>query len=217
MCVIVVKNKGAKFPTKEEIQNCCLRNPDGFAMAWNEGGKLRVYKTMSERLFIKNYMAMVSRCNEADTALVLHARIATHGSKGVKNCHCWTGSGLAFAHNGVLSNVGSRKDMTDSETFFRDIFEPVYNACGWETASKVINAIIGNSKFAFVNKEGDVWMFGHYEKHDGCFYSNDSWRGYQYYSGRYFPQMSGGFKVEGVAQPRYYSLEDWFRRDDKVR
>ena len=185
-------------------------------MAWNEGGKLRVYKTMSERLFIKNYMAMVSRCSEADTSLVLHARIATHGSKGVKNCHCWTGSGLAFAHNGVLSNVGSRKDMTDSETFFRDIFEPVYNACGWETASKVINAIIGNSKFAFVNNKGDVWMFGHYEKHNGCFYSNDSWRGYQYYGGRHFPQMSGGFKVEGVAQPRYYSLEDWLRRDDKV-
>ena len=38
---------------------------------------------------------------------------------------------LAFAHNGILS-IKNRGDMTDSETFFRDIFSPVFEIGGWQ-------------------------------------------------------------------------------------
>lgn len=162
MCIVGVKAKGVQFPTEKEIRNCISSNPDGTAMAWNEGGKIHVFKSMSAEKFVAKYLKMVKRCKAEDTALVFHARIATHGSTGLKNCHCWEGGGLAFAHNGILS-VANRGDMTDSETFFRDIFLPIYNASGWKAAEKAIDACIGSSKFAFLDKNGRVWMYGHYQ------------------------------------------------------
>lgn len=203
MCVIAIKTKGVQFPSVEDIQNCCDRNPDGFAMAWNQNGKLNTYKTMSKVAFIKKYKEVVASCSAKQTAMVVHARIATHGSKGLKNCHCWTGSGLAFAHNGILT-LKNRGDMTDSETFFRDIFEPIFNAGGWKPATLAIKSVIGGSKFAFLDKDGNVHMFGFYEKHDGCFYSNSSWQGFvqRFYGGKSL------IKIGGDAQPRFRFRDD---------
>lgn len=178
MCVIVVKSKGVQFPDMTDIENCCDRNPDGFAMAWNEGGRLRTFKTMDKRLYLKRYGELAGKLDPAATGLVMHMRIATHGSVGVKNCHCWRGSGYAFAHNGVL-RIKNRDDMTDSETFLRDYFEPIYTRFGWDMARKVIDMAIesNGSKFAFVDKDGNMELFGRYVKHRECLYSNESWKG----------------------------------------
>lgn len=191
MCVICLKPVGMEFPTVETIKNCCERNSDGFAMAWNEDGKVKNYKSMSMNTYLKYYEKLIARLDYKTTGMVLHMRIATHGSKGVKNCHCWLGSGFAFAHNGILHNITPTKDRTDSETFFREIFQPVYEHCGWGVATKVIKGIIGTSRFAFIDKYGRISQFGQYEKYEGCFFSNDSYRKrVAFYGGRYLPSHS---------------------------
>lgn len=184
MCIVVISPKGQQFPSVENIQNCVDSNPDGFAMAWNEDGEVKNYKTMGFKAIMKFYKDFIKKHDPEKTALVFHARIATHGSKKIQNCHCWIKEGLAFAHNGILS-VKNRGDMTDSETFFEDIFLPIYTTCGWEAAKKAIQACIGTSKFAFIDGEGNVAGFGNYNQNDGNYYSNYSYVSYGQ-TGKYY-------------------------------
>ncbi len=178
MCILITKKKGVKFPSVDKIVNSARSNPDGFALAWNEGGKVMTYKTMSARCFVERYRKLAATLDTDTTAMVIHARIATHGVLGLKNCHCWksfvgTDNEMAFAHNGILS-IGNRDGMTDSETFLRDYFEPVFNAQGWEGADDVIREMIGGSKFAFIDGNGDIRQYGGFVDVDGCQFSNYS-------------------------------------------
>jgi len=182
MCVIVLKFKGADFPSTDVVKACMKENPHGFAAAWNQDGRLVTYRTMDEAEMLAKYDE-IRRLDPAATGLVFHARIATHGSKTLANCHCWTNDegDLAFAHNGVLSNIGNRDDMTDSETFFRDIYLPVRKAGGALLADKVARCIIGSSRFAFIDKNGNILPMGYFYKdceagHKGMVYfSNMNW------------------------------------------
>lgn len=208
----MIKKRGVQFPPVKEIENCAIANPDGFSMMWNEAsGCVRTFKTMSRDKFIKAYKTMSAASDPRLTALVVHCRISTHGSNNVRNCHCWTTSDhqLGFAHNGVLSSIGSVKDMTDSETFFRFLFEPVFRDGGWSSAELLIKGVIGTSRFAFLLGTGEVKSWGSFvtSKESGCLYSNSSYvswerktpsylgacdyttgwgRGYRYYDDTYY-------------------------------
>lgn len=195
MCVIVIKCKGSDFAPAEAIERCIQTNPHGFSMAWNEDGHVKVFKTMNPTEAMSKYMELAERLNPAETAMLFHARIATHGSHRVENCHCWVHEGphgdICFAHNGILSNIPNRDDMTDSETFFRDYFIPALESVDREDSDmkyslKIARAVIGdsNNKFAFLDGNGRIWMSsGRYTytkvQFPGCkgkiYFSNDHW------------------------------------------
>lgn len=179
MCILIIKQRGAQFPPVEYIKNSIANNPDGFSMAWNEAGELKTYKTMSTRAFLHAYRDIAASLDSSDTGMIIHARIMTHGAKGIKNCHCWksfvgTDDEMAFAHNGILSVV-PYGGMTDSETFLRDYFEPAYIGGGWLRATAIISRKIGSSKFAFIDREGNIRRFGQFISEGGCYYSNTSY------------------------------------------
>ena len=177
MCIIIVKKLGQDWPARENVDSACRNNPDGFSMAWNAEGKLKTFRTMSKDAFMAAYDKVTASLNAKDTGLVIHARIATHGSKKVENCHCWTGAGISFAHNGVLRDIVPQDDMTDSETFFRRIVLPLYNKMGWAMASYVMNLAAGyTNKFAIIDRVGNTFLFGNYQNDNGIFYSNASYR-----------------------------------------
>lgn len=182
MCIIAVKIKGSEFPDIQTIKNCMDNNPDGFAAAWNKDGKIHTFRTMDKDEMLSFYENNILTLDPENTALVFHARIATHGSKKVENCHCWTDGNLAFAHNGILYSLKSRDDMTDSETFFRDYFVPIFRKCNQKLAFNVADLMIGSSKFAFIDGRGTVKLMGNYEKYKdktmkGCLYfSNGTYR-----------------------------------------
>lgn len=116
-----------------------------------------------------------------DTALYIHARIATQGSLGIKNCHGFVDheTRLCFAHNGIL-NIGERADMTDSEIFFRDIFLPVYKYGGWREVEPIIREVINWGKFVFMDGNGKLRYFGNYIKgSDNVLYSNGTYQHYK--------------------------------------
>ena len=155
MCIIVVKCKGSDFAPKETIARCMETNPHGFSMAWNQNGVVQTFKTMNPSEMMTRYEELVSTLDPIKTAMLFHARIATHGSKVVENTHCFTygePAQLAFCHNGILRNIKAREDLTDSETFFRDLFIPAMEGCGMEFACTMSKALIGdtNNKFAFL-------------------------------------------------------------------
>ena len=209
MCVICVKKQGAENPDFSKIRNAARNNPDGFAIITRRGWQIETFRTMDADAFLREYSR---RCDAPEW--IIHCRIATHGSKRVSNCHGWRGAGLAFAHNGILS-LKNRGDLTDSETFFRDILIPAFRCGGWVGAEKAINAVIGNSKFAVMSKSG-VRIFGHWlddDKQDGVFWSNGSFRANCYsprsadYNLGFWPKDSARAIKSAFPRPRNYSDE----------
>lgn len=184
MCIVVVKPMGSDFPSLKTISNCMQRNPDGFAFAWNENGQVRNFKSMDYKEALMKYAELRGRLDPKKTCIIVHARIATHGSKKVENCHCWIKDGIAFAHNGVLRNIPVSNDRTDSETFFTDYFLPVFRGAGIGVASNVAKAIAepSGSKFAFLDRSGKYGVVGNYinfrepNAKGSCYYSNNSFR-----------------------------------------
>lgn len=197
MCIIAIKKAGVKFPKMETIKTICKNNPDGFSMVYKtfeDDSKPIVFKTLDEAEFLQEYKIVSETFDYRVINLFIHARIKTHGTKRIENCHGWTENDLTFAHNGVLK-IDNRDDMTDSETFFRDIFSPIYKHYGWDLAKRAINAVIGTSKFVFMQDSGLIRYFGQYQQDDsGMLYSNDS---YMPWSERY-PSYSGYYGGGGA-------------------
>lgn len=184
MCIIAIKDAGVQFPTITTVETMCDNNPDGFAVVWHRTGDKhsRVYRTMDRDKFLKRYRMIVRHHDYRTTTLYIHARIATHGSLRLRNCHGFVDhdTRLCFAHNGILS-IKNRDDLTDSETFFRDYFIPTFRHGGWHEAEQLIKGIIGYSKFVFMDGDGRLRRFGNYIKdNDGVLYSNSSFRTYSY-------------------------------------
>ena len=201
MCIICIKEKSVKFPSMKAVRNMCENNNDGFAIAWYHPTmkSTQVYRTMNQKQFLKEYKRIKNEYDAENTTLFIHARIKTHGTPNLKNCHGWVSDecGLAFAHNGILSGVANRDDMTDSETFFRDIFTPAFMYGGWEAAERTIDAIIGTSKFVFMDSYGGIVHYGNYIEDNGLLYSNTTyqpplWKSYTKspYSSRVYPSAS---------------------------
>lgn len=182
MCVICIKRKGIKFPTIKQVETMCNNNPDGFSMVVCNGDlKPAICKTLNQKKFIDLYKKVIQKYDYRTTTMYIHARIKTHGTMRIENCHGWKENGLIFAHNGILS-IANRDDLTDSETFFRDIFSPAYRIGGWKMGEKTIKAIIGTSKFVFMDDKGELRYYGHYIEDDGLLFSNTSYNPRPIYS-----------------------------------
>ena len=190
MCIIAIKPREVAYPSYKRVKNMCENNSDGFAIVWHvKGEPVSNYRTLNEKKFLKKYNEITSTYNAKDVSLFIHARIKTHGTQKLENCHGWIEDkiGLAFAHNGILS-IKNRDDMTDSETFFRDIFAPAFELGGWSAGERAIKACIGTSKFCFMDMYGNLIHYGNYIKgDDGILYSNDSYmeRTWNRYGGYY--------------------------------
>ena len=123
MCVICAGTLDAR-PTRSELVQACKNNPDGFgwgAVVEMDGiRRVLTGRSMHAETAISAFETLVS--GEV-LAWFFHARIATHGSKKLENCHGFpvgTG-GTVIAHNGMLP-LEPTGDQTDSETFAREVF-----------------------------------------------------------------------------------------------
>ena len=179
MCIIIAKARKQQGPTWDSIMHATQRNPDGFALAYSlgRGRKPRIIRSM-KRADVLDVLKGIVNCKAA--SWILHARIATHGSKRLENCHCWqdADTGLIFAHNGILS-VHPEGDMTDSETAFRRLLVPAMQAGGGEAFEAAVSTIIGFSKFAVMDHTGEIYLYGSYLEEEEASYSNDTYKPYQ--------------------------------------
>ena len=154
------------MPPKAILNRCATLNPDGFGFATKD----RTYKTLS----YSDFLEQLNSIDKYETA-ILHFRYATHGSIKEANCHPFKDrkTGVAFAHNGVLS-IKTANDMTDSETAFRGVIAPAINKHGFDSDEFItaVYSVIGSSRFAFINKDGEYRLYGTFVQHHGCWYSN---------------------------------------------
>jgi hypothetical protein len=181
MCIIAIKKKSAQFPKVETIKKMCDNNPDGFAIVYHIKGKgVKSMRSLNSDDVYKLYRQLL-RYSHKNVSFFMHARVKTHGTINANNCHGWHSDEckMYFAHNGILS-VKNRGDMTDSETFFRDIFTPAYLVGGWNAAKLTIDACIGTSKFVFMDDNGAIEHFGQYIEDEGMLYSNSTYKDSRY-------------------------------------
>ena len=211
MCIIAIKSREVAYPSYKRVRTMCENNSDGFAIVWHVNGEpVRNYRTLNEKKFLKKYNEITSTYKAKDVSLFIHARIKTHGTQKLENCHGWIEDkvGLAFAHNGILS-IKNRDDMTDSETFFRDIFAPVFEIGGWDAGERAIKACIGTSKFCFMDMYGNLIHFGNYIKgDDGILYSNDSYMERTTWSSYVGYRRASEYKISWNKHERYFDKKE---------
>lgn len=164
MCVIIYVPKGVELPSAKELLAASRRNHDGCGFVTESDH----YKS----LHFSTFMRRLEK-RKIDEAVIIHFRLATHGTVKVKNCHPFYKGGYWFAHNGVLP-ILSVNDMTDSQICFERYICPVIKKYGFgsrEHLDEMDKWTKNGSKFAMMHN-GEVVMSGKFIERNGCFYSN---------------------------------------------
>lgn len=109
MCVIASIPAGQNV-SEEDIREMWDRNSDGGGISYIDQGKVKVYKSMKLKPYLKKIKTVVK--NFGDNDILLHMRIATHGEVCIANTHPFAvkqqGKALpnvVFAHNGILPSA----------------------------------------------------------------------------------------------------------------
>lgn len=163
MCVLIVKPAGVKMPSYDLLKQAYQANPHGCGFAT----KYDYFKTLSFDTFMKRLSSVGD-----DEDVIIHFRLATHGSIKRANCHPFKKGNIYFAHNGIL-NITPIGDKTDSETAFIKYIYPaiVKYGLGSPECDDVVFSLLGYSKFAIL-QEDNVRLFGDFTQVDGVYYSN---------------------------------------------
>lgn len=219
MCIILTKPKGIKSPSWDSVVTSCDRNPDGFSVAWYKDGMEcpTIKRTLDKKEFLE-YMKPITE--DDNISWILHARIKSVGPITLDNCHCWRdeSTGLIFCHNGTLS-ITAHGGMTDSETFFRNLYIPAVNGGG--NGAHVVEAIIGSSKFAFMKKDGSIVTYGKYvtdKDYPGVQFSNSTYKpipatkstGKYSYGGYSYTNYNYNTAWNNSSYDYDYDEEDWY-------
>ena len=203
MCVIVVKESGVSWPGKRYMRNCFLENSHGAGLAWADAEGVHVEKGyFSWGPLWRDLKAL------EDYPVLVHFRLATHGSINEENCHPFLlKNGTVMAHNGVLSIEPLQEDMTDSESFGKKYLEKfTAKDLKKDHVKGLIEVAIGSSKIALLNPDGSFTIFNRSKGVDfkGVWFSNDSYEDPVRYDYNY-----------GYDYGKYNRLPDnWWRKEN---
>ena len=175
MCVIACKPKGVSWLGNELMKNCFTRNPDGAGLAWVDEEGLKISKGYFNWKALYKDMKVLE-----DYPVMLHCRLATHGSKNQANCHPFIlENGVVMAHNGIINIPLLKKNMTDSESFGKKMLEKFsMEDLDAPHVRELVEAYIGKyNKISILKPDGNFLIYN--QKcgmvHEGIWFSNDSY------------------------------------------
>ncbi len=196
MCIIAVCVSRKLTPT--EIRNCAEVNSDGAGIAWRERDKNHFRKGF---MYVEEFEEFYK--NFSVLPHIVHFRIATSGGVTEEMCHPyivslesplrtkWDGSNPLLFHNGVIHDwrntflqflpevARERRKRAGSRHRSK-----ILSGCWSDTrAAAVMVALLGDEvlsflegKFALLDKNGHIRMWGGFEKVEGVYFSNDSYK-----------------------------------------
>lgn len=172
MCVIIIKPANVQHLDLTTLRKAMKANPDGYGIAYRNGENTRIYKTLSHDDFLYFFERAILT-QPTSEQYIIHCRIATHGEVTLQNCHPFADRkrNVAFFHNGTLSINRTDLTKTDSETFFRHVYLPLYYRNPYQ-ANTAADIVRNYSKFAFMYKDGSILKQGSFECINGIYYSN---------------------------------------------
>ena len=128
MCMLCVIPPNV-IPSREKLEASALNNPHGFGFAIVIPKENRIYseRTMNADTSINRFLEM--RAKYPEGYATWHARLATHGSMTVDNCHPFKVGGderTYLAHNGILPIVEPQGDLrSDTRIFAEDLLPAI--------------------------------------------------------------------------------------------
>lgn len=193
MCIAIYKPEGIGLPSSKVLQRCWDGNPDGGGYCYIKGGIVVGYKGFMD---FDAFETHINHRLSIESPAILHFRIATHGSLDKTATHpfplsCqerplrashWS-SKAGVAHNGIIPGYGNErgKGQSDTQAFISQVLaypgirERLFN-------NKAIQRLIlqaSGSKWIFLRSDGKAVLLGKWEKVDGIWYSNDSYRAWE--------------------------------------
>lgn len=191
MCIICVSPAGQELPTRDVITNMFVNNPDGAGFMFARTGSKRVFIRKGFMTCDDLLSALKKEHVSKEDAVIIHTRIATHGTRTEEMTHPFPVSGntdalkqlrtschIGMAHNGIISLTADRTStLSDSAIFARDIAFYYLRDKGLKDSQAL--AILGrlaDSKLAFLDGEKNVRMIGDFVSYQGNYYSNYSFK-----------------------------------------
>ena len=212
MCIIIYTPNG--YIPKKHLNESLSHNDDGWGIMWPENGTLQVCTGLTKSSFFKEWKWI----GKIKAAKVFHARIGTHGTNGIENCHPFAVPGhehLAVAHNGILyrHSGGLNDDVSDTRHFVDDVLAKLPQGfLKHEGILTMLSDYIGTSKLAFMDGNGDCTIINSKlgQWNEDRWYSNGSYMGYRLAT-TYTPTLT----------TRYYPAHNatgaiGFHKDDKA-
>lgn len=192
MCVIIVKPRGVKLPSRELLRKAYRANDDGFGIAYHPKNSKKVIIVKGAMSFRQAYKIITAVPNPKSCNMVLHFRLATEGKICPENCHPYPLSNrvgklratqidcsVAIAHNGIISIEGQEnhigkleKDLTDTQEFIKNTLSTMGLAVLNRTVGMLIQEYAGG-KFALLAPT-KLLLLGSFIKDstNGLYYSN---------------------------------------------
>jgi hypothetical protein len=200
MCIIIVKPKGNEL-TKETLEICFDNNDDGAGFMWFDSDRGLVVGDKGYMKFAALWAGLERKgFTEGDVltkerGVVLHCRIATHGSVQPALTHPfplteeepllrslnWEYE-WGMVHNGTIPGVSDWNNKNESDTFafVRDYLsdEKVLSLINHEPFVNILTFNLkASNKFAIFTPDGDLVLIGSFVKgQDGNIYSNSSFQ-----------------------------------------
>ena len=128
MCMLCVVPPNV-IPSREKLENSALNNPHGFGFAIVIPSEKRIHaeRTMNADTSINRFLKM--RSLHPEGYAMWHARLATHGTTTVDNCHPFRVGGdrkTYLAHNGILPIIEPTGDTrSDTRIFAEDLLPAI--------------------------------------------------------------------------------------------
>lgn len=174
MCIAIIKPAGINLPSFNTIATCFSNNPHGAGFVYNRDGFNYLNKGYTDSSLL--YYEMFNQIKLNDVALI-HFRYATHGVINKDNCHPFycceepnktigKSDLSALVHNGVL-NIRTDGEHSDSYCFAKMLKNNQIDN------NKII---LSNNKIAVLHNNGTVEKYGDWIEHNGCYYSNGTYR-----------------------------------------
>lgn len=202
MCVIAFSPKGTELPTKEQLTDMWLTNPDGAGYAYINRGKV-VYR--------KGFMTLNALLEELEpnrerfknTNFAVHFRIGTSGNNDKRTCHPFPIStnfsdlikteGEANAvlfHNGIIGDGGITAPTSSDTQDFVIAFAPLLRKHIKSNARlHFLNEATAGNRLLAMYGNGKYNMFGDWKLDGDIFVSNTNYQNhytsYTYYNWGY--------------------------------
>lgn len=186
MCMLCVMPPNV-IPSREKLENSALNNPDGFgfAIVIPAEDRIHVERTMNPDTSIQRFLEM--RTKYPESYAMWHARLATHGSTTVDNCHPFEvgyDNRTVLAHNGILPIIQPQGDLrSDTRIFAEDLLPRIGGVSALDNTQvyNLIEDFTSGSKVCILTLDPEAkrnCYLIHQEKGnidgDGVWWSNDS-------------------------------------------
>jgi len=182
MCLLILNQ--TNLISKKHLKNAWDNNSHGGGIAYpyrndNNEKVVAIEKYQNFDSFYVNYVAIRKSVNKP---IILHFRITSSGGRSVDNIHPFfvRENKIAMGHNGTIRSLGD-KTMSDSRHLAQIIGSFDGNSvCMLKHSGlrQLINSVIGQSKLAFVDSQGNWDIFNEHLGHwtaNGDWMSNDSY------------------------------------------